>query len=196
MVDVVALNGASIALTPYSGNVDIYNASTKLASVTASGGTFTSSPLPTGGTAIPVYLEISGSGNETTLAYPSAPAATDTQFQAVVFPTSLLSLLSIGLGSACPQGSADGLFGVLVEDCNGARITDTANVTVALSSGGGSAIDISTLAGSDLAGFFLVCQVPPGDETITVSYKSTTFLTNRVTSVAGETTEAIVRPGY
>ncbi len=198
---------ASLALEGFgSGSVTICEGDCTganiLGSATTDGsGNFTAGPFATNGTAIPAYLELKGSADVTTLAYPGEPAAANTAFRGIVFPSSFESeLADISLaipGAKC--GSAMGLIGILVTDCTGAQITSTANLTVSVTQNGTAVGDGPIDVGKALAtfdGLFIDCEVPPGATTISVTDNGMSFLPNTVTSVTGEATEAVIRPGY
>jgi hypothetical protein len=149
------------------------------------------------GTAVDAYVNIAPSGDVVTLGYPGEELAKDASLQALVFPSSLLSILGAVVPS-CSGTSSKGMIGAIVTDCAGQRITDTADIKLTASQGGtqvGSAYDVSQLS-AGLAGFYLICNLPAGSTDLNVTYLNKTFLKNTVNSVVGQATEAIVRPGY
>ena len=189
-----ALSGATVAVC-----IDDCTGSNNLATETTNGsGEFTAGPFTTNGTAIPAYLTVTDANDETTLAYPGEPMATDTAFRAIMFPTTLVSELGL-LGSAgCTQDTTNnGIFGVLVEDCNNQLITSSATISVTQNGTtvGDPPISAGAL-GAAYAGLYLVCNVPPGTTEVNAMYGGDTFLSRTVLSVKGEATETAVRPGY
>jgi hypothetical protein len=89
---------------------------------------------------------------------------------------------------------------VLVTDCNNTPISDANNLTISVQQGGSNVGDAPVSAGQlspMAAGFFLVCNVPPGAATtVSAKYGSMDLRAHDVQVTAGTTTETIVRPGY
>jgi hypothetical protein len=208
VIDTVSVSGANISIVGLgSASVSACtgDCSTPLAAAgtTNGSGDVSFADLPTNGTALDGYLKITAGSDETTLAYPGAPIAADVTIQALVFPTAFLSELSI---VGCTQAPAKGLVAIEVVDCSNAIINDAANITLSVQQNGTAVGDAPIDVGAKLAalgltvpalnGFYLVCNVPVGATALGTKYKTDTFLTNNVMSVAGEATEAIIRPGY
>jgi len=110
-------------------------------------------------------------------------------------------------GATCTQGSGTGLVGIEVTDCDNTLITDTANIMLSVTQNGSAAgqtpIDIGKVVSgagltglAGLNGLFLVCDVPAGTTTLDATYMSKKFLTNTITVVGSDATEAVLRPGY
>ncbi|HEX4455466.1 MAG TPA: hypothetical protein VH143_31620 [Kofleriaceae bacterium] len=173
------------------------NCATSLGTATTDcNGNFSTS-VTLNGSSIDGYVSVAPSGDVATLGYAGEPLDKSESLQALVFPTSLLSILGAVVPS-CSGTNTKAMIGVIVTDCAGQRITDTADITLTASQSGtqvGSAYDISQLA-PDLAGFYLICNLPAGATDLNAAYLSKTFLKNTVQAVTGDATEAIVRPGY
>jgi hypothetical protein len=172
------------------------NGGNNLGSGTTDGsGNFSFGPLPTGGSAIDGYARVASDGDRTVLAFPAAPVAMDVQQPVITFQNTIISLL----GNACPQDDQNGMVAMFVTDCSNAAISDSSNLTISAKQGGTSVGDPPLNAGtvsSMAAGFFLICNVPPGTTTVTAKYGTMDLRAHDVLVTAGTTTETIVRPGF
>ncbi|HUJ63498.1 MAG TPA: hypothetical protein VLX92_33595 [Kofleriaceae bacterium] len=163
-------------------------------------GTFSLSPVATGGVPLDGYLQMTATSDETIYLFPGAPlVANASGITAITFPTALITALSGAIPNCTVAGN--GLIMLEVTDCKGQAITDATNVMVSVEQGGtavtaANVLDLSMYAGSAAAGLFLVCNVPPGTTTIGAKYQSMTFLSHDITLATSVLTQTFVRPGY
>jgi hypothetical protein len=172
-----------------------------LGSATSNGsGDFSIGPVTTGGTAIAGYVRMTRTGDRTILGYPASPFAMDAVQPMITFQDTLIALVaSSGSAHGCPQAAGNGMVGLMVVDCSGKPISDATKLTVAVQQGsntvGDAPISASALS-SMAAGFYLICDVPPGNTTVSAKYNNMDLLGHDVNVTAGTTTETIIRPGY
>lgn len=201
-VNQVGLMGTTPTFGPLAGAaVDFCKGSctgaqNNLGSGTSDGsGNFSLGPVDTGGTAIDGYVRVTHTGDRTILGFPASPFAAD-GIQPVI--TFVDTIIQFGNAFGCPQTAGNGMIGLLVTDCNNQPIT-ASGVTVAAQQGGSDVgdppVDASAL-NQMAAGFYLICDVPPGTTTVTATYNGMTLRAHDVTTTAGTTTETIIRPGF
>lgn len=203
-VEEIGFSGGSPTIMPLSGAAvtlckgNCQGAGNNLGSGTTDGsGDFSIGPIATGGTAINGYARVTHSGDRDILGFPAAPVATDITQPVITFQNTLITLLG---NVGCTQSANNGMVAVFVTDCMSKPLSDSANVTLSVQQGGSNVgdppIDAGTLS-SMAAGFYLICNVPPGaTTTVGAKYMNTSLLAHDVMVTAGTTTETIVRPGY
>jgi hypothetical protein len=202
-VEAVSVNGTtpslgflgSAAMTLCKGNCVGPNA---LGSATTNGsGDWSIGPITTSGTAINGYVRMTHAAYRTVEAYPASPFAKNGVQPMLTFESIIITLGGSMFG--CPQTTGNGMVGLLVTDCSGKPINDATNLTVAVQQGSATVGDTPISAsgfGSAAAGFYLICDVPPGTTTVSAKYNNMDLLGHDVTTTAGTTTETIIRPGY
>jgi hypothetical protein len=159
-------------------------------------GGFSIGPIATGGSAVDGYARVTNTGDRTILAFPAAPVAMDIQQPIITFQDAIISALG---NAGCAQDAQNGMVAMFVTDCSNAAISDSANLTISAQQGGSNVGDPPLDAGavsSMAAGFFLICNVPPGTTTVTAKYGTMDLRAHDVLVTAGTTTETIVRPGF
>jgi hypothetical protein len=166
----------------------------KLATMkSAANGAFSFTDVETGGAPLDAYLRAAKTGDRAAYVYPPAPfTASPPTVPAIMFADGFFSL---------GQSAGKGMLIVALVDCANMPIDDTSNVDISIKQGGTEVtgtteVDASMFA-AELAGAFLVFNVPPGAVTnISALYKSQAFLARDVRIVADATTETLLRPGY
>jgi hypothetical protein len=191
-VTYMPLPGATVDFC--TGNCTGQNA---LGSGTTDGsGNFSIGPTATGGTAIDGYVKITHTGDRTIMGFPASPIAADVVQPIITFSNLVIGGLSM---VGCTQSAQNGMIGVLITDCMEKPISDSSSLTISVQQNGSNVGD-APLDASALnpmaAGFFLICNVPPGTTTVNATYSGMTLRAHDVTSSAGTTTETIVRPGF
>jgi hypothetical protein len=159
-------------------------------------GAFSFGPIATGGSAVDGYARVTNSGDRTILAFPAAPVAMDVQQPIITFQDLIISALG---QAGCDQDAQNGMVAMFVTDCSNAPISDSTNLTISAQQGGSNVGDPPLDAGavsSMAAGFFLICNVPPGTTTVTAKYGTMDLRAHDVLVTAGTTTETIIRPGF
>ncbi len=199
------------SITPYAGaTVDACQGNcvgqNKLATSTAdTNGAYSDGPIATGGTHIPVYLQIShptGSTNQTVLEYPGEDLTADFM-GAPVFALTPGALSALMTFAGCTVTAGNTILGVAVTDCSNAPITDTTNVMLSIKNNGTAVtgtttIDLGSFPGvpAMAKGTFLVCNVPASTAlNVGATYKGMAFMAHDVTTAAGTITATQVRPG-
>jgi hypothetical protein len=221
---------AMMFITPYTGAVSLCSdepctSANLLGTATAtSTGAFSFGSVTTHAAPVPGYVEIAAAGtgsNATleTLAYVGTPYVKDTAVPPVVLvPQAAIDLVTQNAAAACTTGPTVGYVAYKAVDCAGNVVTDSMNVHATLTQNsvpvGDPPIDVyqtviaalgSNLMQFDaqaapLQGIFIVCGVPAGNTTLSVSYASGSgtvqFLPVAIKSVAGAATEVAAQPGY
>lgn len=168
----------------------------------ATGG-FSVGPIDTGMMPLDGYLVLSKTGSRTLYTYPPQPLIAD--FSGIPMMTvapSLIALLpQLPIGGCTQMDQNNGMLLLAFTDCKDMPIGDTANLTISIKQNdtevqGTTVINIGNVV-SQLAGTFLVCNVPENaTTTIGGKYQSTELRAHDVKVVKGATTATIVRPGY
>ena len=218
--DPLALSGTAETLngqtpTAVKSRIQIFNGTTSVYDMpTADDGTFTAS-LVTGGHPISGYAiatDVDAQGqvknpptNRSTYFYPPGPIAAATSVTVPrVAPSLVATLGQLGITQ---NDTNNGFLIVPVVDCsNGAAPVPINGATLTVKQNGadvGQAIDIGQFV-TQLAGVWLVANVPDGDTTVGASYNNMTFPTHVVTAhkktsdgadQLGTITITSVRPG-
>lgn len=167
---------------------------------TDANGAFTDANVATGGAPLDGYAKMTppaGNTDRVIFAYPPVPLVKDfTSVPVLTFtPQALVGLSILGYS----QMANKGMVAIIVTDCAGTRITDSANITLSIN--GTTPAKSDTLDAGALnmmgAGLFVVFNVAPGaTTTVGAKYMSMTLLAHTVAVTAGTTTETQVRPGY
>ena len=217
-------------ITPYTGAVSLCSdepctSANQLGTATASSTGQFSFSVTTHAAPVPGYVEIPAAGTGSaatleTLAYVGTPYVKDTAVPPVALvPQAAINLVAQNAAGACTTGSDVGYVAYKAVDCSGNVVTDSTNVHGVLTQGtapvGDPPVDvyqtiIAALGSANLTtfeadaaplkGIFVVCGVPPGATTLTVTYASGSgnvdFLPVTVKSIAGVATEVAAQPGY
>jgi hypothetical protein len=160
---------------------------------------YTSDPLATGGTPLDGYLRASKTGNRTSYVYPPAPLDADiATIPVITFTQGAFG--GVTLAAGVTQDPANGNLVLVLTDCSDAPITDTANIDLSIKQGGTEVVgttefDVSPLA-AQLAGTYVVFNVPAGATEVGATYKGTPLRAHVVGSVAGASTFTGLRPGF
>jgi hypothetical protein len=168
----------------------------QLASTTsANDGAYSFDDLPTSnGEGLDVYLRGTRAGDRTSFVYPaspftsSPPAVPIVTFSSTFFP-------------ALIQSPNNGILIVALIDCSNMPITDSANVELSIKQNnvevtGTTVVDASSFD-PNLAGGFLVFNVPPGEvTTVGATWNGMALRAHDVRIVATTTTVTLLRPGF
>ena len=156
--------------------------------------------LPTGGVPLDAFIKVSKPGtNRTTMLFPPSPFNMSlTGVPALTFTTQAFDVIKQVGG--IQQSDANGNLALAIVDCANMPITDTANVTITVKQGGNAVagttqIDASQFA-AQLAGTFLIFNVPPGTTEVGATYKTRTLRAHNVLTAAQTTTATAIRPGF
>ena len=188
--DPLALTGTAETLngqtpTPVKSRIHIFNGTTSIYDMpSADNGTFTAS-LVTGGHPIDGYViatdvnaqgqELATPTNRSTYFYPPGPVAAATDVTVPRIAPSLVSTLTqLGITQ---NDTTNGFLVVPVVDCTNGTPVPIDGATLSVKQGGtdvGMAIDVGQFV-SQLAGIWLVANVPDGDTTVGASYGNMTF---------------------
>lgn len=154
-------------------------------------GIFATAAIPTNSVPLDGYLKLSKpqSGLLTSNVVPSEPIVADlANVPGVVISQATMNQLAMfGL----TQDPTNGLLLLVVTDC---ATQPVGGADVALSAGG-NVFDLSALS-AQLAGTYLVLDVPVGTTTVTVTAGGTTFRARDLPVFANEVTLTQVRPGF
>jgi hypothetical protein len=165
----------------------------------AMGCPFTTDALVTGSQPLDIYVKASKAGNRTTHIYPPSPVTMDfPMIPAAMFAsTAFQALITFGV---VQHTSPNGNLIVAVADCANMPISDTANVTVSVKQNGTAVQGTQTIDASQfapqLAGTFLIFNVPPGVTEIGATYKTKTLRAHNVRVFPDASTASAIRPGY
>lgn len=163
---------------------------------TDASGNFSIGPNATMGSAVDAYVRMTHTGDRTVLAFPSSPFTGDTVQPIITFQD---IIIQFGSQFGCDQQAGNGMLGLLISDCANMPITDGSRLTISVQQNGSDVGDPPIDAGGlsqMAAGFYLVCNVPPGTTTVGAKYDNMDLRSHDVETTAGTTTETIVRPGF
>jgi hypothetical protein len=215
-------------IIPYAGAVSLCSGepctdASLLGSATANASGAYSFSVATNSMPLDGYVEIpaSGSGSAATLltlSYIGTPYVKDTTVPFTVITPEEAVTLATQAGNACTTGAGLGFVAYKAVDCNGNVLTDSSNVQGSLTQNGApvgdAPIDIYQTLATELAqlgaqyvaeaapleGIFLVCGVPAGETTLSVTYTGSgsdvAFLPVTVLAVGSAATEVVAQPGY
>lgn len=208
----VALDGAVVTGCRPGG--DCATAPTQFGSATTptTVGTAGSWALPSvasGGMPYDVYWRLSKTGDRTSLTWgPFPPRVSGSAIPLLVINSSAFALLTFGVG--VNQQAQNGDLGLIVVDCTGTRIQDSAHIQLIVQQNGqdvqgASIVDLgaNTSAGK---GTYFVLNVPGGPSgsqaatTVGAIYSGVSppimFHQHTVGVVAGTSTDTVIAPGY
>ncbi|HEX5060861.1 MAG TPA: hypothetical protein VFV99_15950 [Kofleriaceae bacterium] len=195
------LDGASVRVCKAPGAPDCNTTGNQLGStVTTANGGLWSITFPSGGQPADVYVEMTEATSRTTFAFPDQPLTMDAMADLLTFTPQVIAALSL-VPNGCTQSAGNALIGLAVIDCANQPIADTANLTLSIKQGGNevtgtTTMDLGAVNGA-AAGLFLICNVPPNNvTTVGASWKGMALRPHDVKTVAGTTSQTIVRPGY
>lgn len=163
-------------------------------------GDFAFATVATGGAPFDAYLSMTSNDARTTFVYPGAPFQADQAGIPILsFGPGVVSILG---GSGCAANEP--ILAIAVTDCANMPITDTANINIVVRQGGqpvagAQVVDLSSFPGlpAEVAGLFIVCDVPANDATeVGATYMGTALRSHTVKAVANTTTTTQVRPGF
>jgi predicted small lipoprotein YifL len=168
----------------------------ELASTTsASDGSYSFDDLPTSnGEGLDVYLRGTRTGDRTSFVYPASPFTSSPPmvpiptFSATFFPPLI-------------QSATNGMLIVALTDCADMPITDSANVELSIKQNNvevtGTTVVDAAQFDPNLAGGFLVFNVPPGEvTTVGATWNGMALRAHDVRIVATTTTVTLLRPGF
>ncbi len=168
-------------------------------STSGAAGAFSAGPLPTGGTPLDGYIDVTRTADRRTLVYPPSPLTMDQAgVPVLMFNNNAFNALNtFGILSPAQNDTANGLVGIIVTDCKNVAITEGVVVTVKQNNTavGNAPLDLGGLAAQG-AGTWLVANVPAGDSTVSATYNGMAFRAHVVNVIAGTTVTTGVRPGF
>jgi hypothetical protein len=206
-VEEVAISGVSPGINPLSGAslvacangaADCMNANQLATATSDMTGAYTVGPITTNGAPVDAYVHLTHTGDRPTDEYPASPiAATLSGVPIITFQTTAFSELVTYLHIT--QDDANGNLTILVTDCAGTAIGDSANLTLSVQQNGADVPNTTVLDGGQLssmaAGIYFVFNVPPGATAVSATYKGMNLLAHTVGAVAQETTATEIKPG-
>lgn len=155
---------------------------------------FTTASISTAGAPLDAYLKVGKTGFVTTNIFPSEPIRTTlANVPALAMTTNAFATIASFAG---PQDTGNGAMIVVVTDCaltpvEGAAVTITQGGNVV----GNTPLDLGGVQ-AQLAGTFLIMNVPPGATTVAASVGGTDFRAHDVRVVADELTATQAKPGF
>lgn len=206
-VEEVSINGASPGINALAGATLVGCAngaadcmgSNQLATATSDmAGAYTVGPIASSGAPVDAYVHLTNMGDRPTDEYPPSPIAANlTGIPIITFQTTAFSELVSFLHIT--QDDANGNLTILVTDCAGTPIADSANLTLSVQQNGMDVPNTTVLDGGQLssmaAGIYMVFNVPPGATAVGATYKGMNLLGHTVGAVAQETTATQIKPG-
>jgi hypothetical protein len=157
---------------------------------------FTTGTLDTNDVPLNAYLKVSAKGHRTTNIFPSEPIRADlANVPALAMTIGAFNALAQFLGGG--QTAGNGAILVVVTDC---ALTPVQTSTLTVQQKGadipGAEIVDAGLLAAELAGTFIVFDVPPGTTTIGATVDGTAFRAHDIEVFADETSATQVTPGF
>jgi hypothetical protein len=174
----------------------------------ATGCTYTSSMLATGGTALDIYLKVSKGTNRQTFVYPASPVTKNVpNIPAVMLTQQVIQALRAA--QIVDQDPVKAILIVRATDCMDAPISDAANpLSFSIKQDGQAVQGTTELNAGDidpmLAGTFIVFNVPVGGgddpvpalTEVSAMYKGKALRAHEVKAFPSGTTATQLRPGF
>lgn len=199
--DVVPAHAAQVQICKATSatcmNTDqLYTFTTLASGCPATGCTWNSGPLATGGSPLDVYGKVSKGTNYTTYIYPAAPlTAGFMNAPGIMLTAQLIQLLP---AAGITQDSAKGILLLAATDCGNVPLASDVTMTVkqgGVAVAGTDDIDLGTFDPS-LSGTHAIFNVPAGVTEVSGMYKTTALRAHEVRVVAASTTATQLRPGF